>query len=472
MISPPLLLAGCMAVLASPLLQGKALTLPVVLQPDRELEELYDYRPEYVPNVPTFDSMNRPYLRSRTRDINETGFIHTLRDGEWVKLDFTAFLKRTYPGFKGVLRGGGTTDVRVIFDSEDRFYTLLTLDLGNRRSQQVMLYSTDLGKSFGVVEIPAGAVPAEHSSGHNELKGPPFLMIGERVGDHPGRWARLLRLTVTQPRWEGERIVIPEPVEVSRMLVSLGQHSGGSTFAVTRAGKTHFVWAEVDIEDKAPGTPTFVATYDQRTGRVSKPLFIAHAPPLNNSHNMPGIVMDSRGFLHVVTGAHHGESFFYTRSLKPNDASGWTKPTPVLAGGWRALSGQEAGGQTYVSLVCDANDMLHLVFRHWQRGIEKYPHLAGEERDQLAALSYQQKPATAAKWSAPRTLIIPERGIYSIYNQKLSLDRKGRLFLTATYFDRVLAERSETDRFHRPMVMVSPDAGKSWRFAATEDFAR
>src|SRR5690606_31732821 len=131
----------------------------------------------------------------------------------------------------------------------------------------------------------------------------------------------------------------------------------------------------------------------------------------------PGIAMDRQGFLHVVTGSHHGESFQYLRSLRPNDATAWTKPEPALAGGWRAVSGREAGGQTYVSLVCDARDVLHLVFRHWQTGMRKYPHLDVGGKDQMAALSYQRKPAAADGWSDPVTLAIPERPTYSIYYQ-------------------------------------------------------
>lgn len=460
------------AVFALPLQAGDSISLPLVLQPDRELVELFGYDPEYAPNVPTFDSKGRPYIRSRGSDLHQTSVIQTLRGGKWTEIELLPAIQAACPGFRRTLRAGGSEDVRVVFDRHDRFYTVLSVQLNEGGSKRLMLYSTDFGETVDAVELPAGAVVAEHVSGHNDLAGPPFLMILQRLGDHPGRWARRNRLQVTQPRWEGDRIVVPEPVEVSRMLVSLGQHSGGSSFAVTRDGRTHFVWAEVTEDEDAPGSPTFIASYDQKTGDISEPIFLAHAPPLNNSHNVPGICMDSAGYLHVVTGSHYGESFFYTRSRQPNDsASGWTEPEPVWASGWIAASGREAGGQTYVSLVCDPDDTLHLVFRHWQRGIETHPHLTETKTDQFAALSYQQKPKEG-EWSPPTTLIIPERGIYSIYYQKLSLGPGGRLFLSTSYMDRVLLKRSDTERFLRRMVLTSSDAGETWGFATTGDFAK
>jgi hypothetical protein len=463
--------AGLVACLITVPLLAEPASMPVVLQPDSELKELFGYDPPYTANIPTFDSQGRPYIRSRSADLDETAFIHTWREGEWVEIPLLPALQSAFPEFSRTVRAGGLDEARVIFDRDDRLYTVLSIQLSDGSTKRVMLASANFGETFHAVELPAQAVAAEHVSGHNELTGPPFLMIPRRLGDHPGPWARRHELTVTQPRWEGDRIIVPEPVKVSEMLVALGQHSGGSSFAVSRQGKTHFVWAEVTEDEEAPGSPTFIATYDQATGTLSEPIFLTFAPPLNNSHNMPGICLDSEGHLHVVTGSHFGESFFYMRSLQPNDpTAGWTEPAPVWATGWIALSGREAGGQTYVSLVCDPDDTLHLVFRHWQRGIENYPHLAATERDQFAALSYQRKPK-GENWTSPRTLIVPERGIYSIYYQKLSVDPVGRLFLSASYMDRILLERSERDRFLRRMVLTSSDGGDTWSFASTDDFA-
>jgi len=407
--------------------------VPLILLPDQSLEELFDYDPEYTQNIVTFDSPGRPYIRSRTTDIDETGFIHTLRDGKWEKISFLSALREAYPNFEGTHRAAGTVDTRIIFDREDRFYTLLTIRLKDEPGKTVMLYSTDFGDTIKLVEVPRNAVPAEHFSGHNELTGPPLLMLSERRNvSLPGNWARVNRLSIIQPRWEKSEIIVPEPTEVTDMLVSIGQHSGGSSFAATRDGKTHFVWAEATEDTDAPGSPTFIATLDQNSGEISEPVFLAYARPVNNSHNVPGICIDSDGYLHVVTGAHYGQSFFYTRSLVPNSIDGgWADPEPVWATGWTATTGEEAGGQTYVALVCDPDDNLHLVFRHWQRRSTQFSHLAEQNGRYFAALAHQKKPK-GKPWSEPHTLIIPARNIYSIYYHKLTVGPGGSLFLSAS----------------------------------------
>ncbi|HLS28827.1 MAG TPA: hypothetical protein VK041_09270, partial [Opitutales bacterium] len=75
--------------------------VPLILLPDQSLEELFDYDPEYTQNIVTFDSLGRPYIRSRTTDIDETGFIHTLRHGKWKKISFLPALREAYPNFEG-----------------------------------------------------------------------------------------------------------------------------------------------------------------------------------------------------------------------------------------------------------------------------------------------------------------------------------------------------------------------------------
>ncbi len=457
-------LAGCAeAVTGNP-------SPPFVLEPEKKPAELFGYHPDYTRNIPGFDSENRPYIRSRSTHIHETEFIHTLRDGEWVERDLIGPLKEAYPDFRETVYAGGLVEPRVTFDDEDRSYTFVVIRLEDGSRPHLLLYSTDYWKTVSMVELPANTRPVEHRAGHNELPGPPFLMVRERYDDHPDRWARLHNLYVLQPYWDGDEIVVPEPVMVSDMLVALGQHSGGSPFAATRNGKTHFFWAEVTGEEDAEESPTFGATYDHDTGEVSEPVFVAPNRPANNSHNMPGVVFDSEGYLHVVTGAHHGQSFYYSRSLEANTIdAGWTDPVPVLADGWIAVSGEERGGQTYVSLVCDPDDTLQLVFRHWRTGIEDYPHLADAERDQFAGLAYQRK-RKGEDWSEETLLVVPERAIYSIFNQRLAVDRTGRLYLSFSYLDRTLREISNEHRFYSRMVLVSPDGGESWMPAETRHF--
>src|SRR5690625_5226495 len=77
-------------------------SFPLILQKDREVEELFGYAPKFSPNTVSFDSFNRPYFRSRTADIDETRHVETFRDGIWEERSFIAALEELYPDFDSV----------------------------------------------------------------------------------------------------------------------------------------------------------------------------------------------------------------------------------------------------------------------------------------------------------------------------------------------------------------------------------
>lgn len=451
---------------------SSAIDLPLVLTPDTDLDTLPGHAAEFTRNVPGFDSQNRPYIRSRTADIDQTGFIHSLREGDWQERPFLPVVREAYPEFANTWRGAGWFEPRVIFDSKDRLYTQIRITLEGGERRNLLIYSADFGSNFQILELPMGSVIAEHRAGHNQIDGPPFIMIADRLSDHSGEFATRNRLSVVRPRWEGDALVLPEPVVVTENLVGLEQHSGGAPFAATRDGRTHFVWAGITEPEIEPElTPTWIATYDHDEGSATEPLLLTRTPPGNNAHNMPGIVLDSDGFLHVVTGAHFGESFHYLRSKEPGAIDkGWTDPQPVWNRGWKTGAGDERGGQTYVALVCDREDTLHLVFRHWRRESEKYPHLDEQSGDYFGALAYQRKKPGEA-WSEPVRLVVPPRNIYSIYYHRLSVDHAGNLYLSFSYLDQELLETPSVGRYPGRMLWVSSDQGDTWRFAETTDFA-
>lgn len=430
---------------------------PILLKPNRDLRELYNYNPEFTQNIPTFDSQNRPYIRSRGLDLDATEFIHTLRDEEWVKRPFLPEIQRQYPTFRRTWRGAGWIDPRIVFDNEDRLYTLVQIELEDGRRPSLLLYSQDFGKTFDLIELPPGAVLAEHQSGQNEVEGPPFLLIAEKTKAHPATYASYHRLSVVKPRWEKDHIRIPTPVVVSENLVALDQHSGNSSFAVTRNGLTHFVWAEVTETNEPKGTPFYVTTYDHETDTVAEPHLLTRQLPANNAHNMPGIVIDSEGFLHVVTGSH-GLSFYYLRSLVSDSVhDGWTDSVAVL----ERPEGEHRAGQSYVALACDEQNTLHLVFRHWQTNPKRFAHLSSQGGKFVGALSYQRKPK-GKPWSVPTTLVIPARVGYAIYYHRIFLDQSDRLYVSLSYYDRELLGRSSQERYHQRMLLVSPDHGETF----------
>ena len=133
--------------------------------------------------------------------------------------------------------------------------------------------------------------------------------------------------------------MIGEPILLSKSCIGLSTHSGAPSSIVSRGSKVHVVWAEAtDPEEKVPGVPTYVVTYDRETKTLGKPALIGYGPPANDIHNTPSITMDSRGYLHALAGTH-GRPFQYARSLKPNDSgAGWTEAVPTGGDGSRPIS--------------------------------------------------------------------------------------------------------------------------------------
>ncbi|MBE3576465.1 MAG: BNR-4 repeat-containing protein [Limnochordales bacterium] len=442
---------------------GKSADVPIVLKPWQHEEAQFGYRPWYTQNEPSFDRYNRPYIRSRGADLHETGFIHTLRGGKWVAKDFTRAIRQAFPKFDGFVRGAGSTGSRVVFDADDHLYTLLTIKESDGRQHNILLYSTDYGDTFQVYELPPGEFAIEYWVGHNTLNRPPLIGLYQMRASHPAQYADYYNFFIIQPEKRDGKLVIREPILVTENALPPSRHSGEPSFAVSSGNRTFFTWAEI-TEEAVPGVPTFVATYYADTNTLGKKHLVAYGPPVNDSHNTPGICIDSKGILHLISGSH-GDNFYYSRSLKPYTADeGWTDPVPVLNTGWRDGKG-ERGRQTYLAFVCDGEDTLHIAFRQWRQGVD--PFFGGQY---YGALAYQRKPA-GGTWSEPTVLVVPPVQGYSIYYHKLSLDRRGRLYLSYSYrSDAGLYYDFMPGYYHFRAVLLSADGGRSWHLASTEDF--
>lgn len=486
-----LLVAALLAVGATALVAQRAVarpsplqqaSRPIVLDPDSSLSEQFGYAPAYTRGVPTFDALNRPYIRSRSADPDYTAFVHTLRDGRWVRLDLVRWIRRAYPDFAATEGAAGSPDNRVVFDASDRAYTLLAVRLESGAVHNLMLWSEDHGASWRVVDLPAGGITCETPVGHNVFDGPPLLVIVRKEADiDPFTGNRRRTLWVALPRFEGDDIVVPEPVLVSTHCLGNDGGSGDTSLAVTRGDATHLVWTET-TDRRSLGGPTLVATYDRSSGTVGPSVEVARTRPANDGHARPGICLDSRGYLHVMTGAH-GTSFKYARSvIAGTPYGGWTEPEAVLATGWLSSDDDESesGKQTYLSFVCDRADTLHIAFRQWRRGVDALFRGAT-----YGTLSYQSMRSGGA-WSDAQALVAPPYAGYVLYFHQLAVDRRGRVYLSAACIagPEMQARKVALARrrllggsgplpplYLRRMVLVPTVPRHRWRFATTDDFA-
>lgn len=455
------------------------LTLPLRIDARTSLAAQFGYAPAYELNVPSFDLLNRPFIRSRTVSQHRTDHVHTLSGEGWLQSDLLACVRRDYPSFAATVNGGGYVSESVEFDGLGRAYTLLEIRLADGSLKNLLLYSLDGCATWRTLTLPIGGhialyngldegtMTMEHFTGWNHSDDPPLVALWRPVSRWPGLRASRNKLYVVRPTFSGDRLVLPEPTFVTDRHLGMIQAAGGASFAATSGATSFIVWTEV-APPGASGAPTFVAALDRATGRLSPPVLVGRAHPPNDDHDTPGICLDGQGYLHVVIGAH-SRPFRYVRSLRPLDASAWTAPAAVLSSGFKVAGtdGDGRGRQTYLSFVCLPDDTLVLAFRQERAGVDRV--FRGRPYD---ALCLQTRPA-GGRWGPARRLVFRrDRAGYGIFYQKLAVDRLGRLYLSLNYCDPhdYPPQLRPRHRYHRRMVLFSADGGRSWRFADLRDY--
>lgn len=454
--------------------KAQPVTLPIIEKPHEHEAGQFGYKPWYVPNAPAFDRFNRPYMRDRVVDQHPTTSIQTIRDGRWVRKSFVGAIKAAYPTFASVRYGGGTLGASITFDEDDWLYTLLRIRLEDMTDRDILLYSTDYGDTFKVVELPNDEPPGskpegfanmEQRVGGNSLKRPPMLATLRKRANHPlGQWTAHYNMFLIQPRKVNSAIELSTPTLLTPNGLYMSRHAGNPSFAVSGPSKTYVTWAETTPGNYFPGVPTLIATVDPETMEISDRKFCGFGYPPNDGHNSPGIVMDPRGYLHVITGSH-GENFMYAKSLLPySTAGGMSEPTTMLKHGWLEF-GYSRGRQSYLSFICTSDGILHAAFRQWYKGTEPY-----FLDNYFGGLSYSRKPSEG-EWPADSQLmIVPPLNGYSIYYQNLTKDRQDRIYLSYGYRNENPEYGTGEAENHYLGLMMSADGGDHWRLVTTQDF--
>ena len=439
------------ALLLAPVAALAAVNGPLVLKDGLTLAQQFGYAPDYRQHVVTFAPGNVPTIRSRGASEDDTSFVERLENGVWVRHDLLDALRKAYPDFAGTVHAGGYGTDRVDWDADGRAYTVLTIRLDDDGGgfRNVLMASADGMETWQVIELPFGNdtpltdphdwgnVTSEHQ-GWKPLEGPPLIAAWRQIGPWWREWSSLNELQVIKPYWDGGALLLREPVSVSTVALPLLQCSGAASFAVTHGATSFFVYTTV-VPRSTPATPTFVATYDATTNTATTGPLVAKSRPANNLHCTPGICMDSTGILHVATGAHVWP-FRYARSLMPYSIDGWTRQVNVLTSGWktRQTDADGNGRQTYLSMVCGPDDVVHIVCRQARRAVDEY--FPGAQYD---ALVHTSLAPGATAWSPADLVVVPPLAGYSQYYQKLTVDGLGRLYISCSYF---------SQRIRRPLV--------------------
>jgi len=414
--------------------------VPIVYKPYQHENEQFGYEPDYPKDTQLyFDIHNRPYV------WESDGKLRTLKSGSWSSINVSE--ATTFRSLRPI----GT---KVAFDRDNGVYLLAA-----EGKNVALLYSSDRGENFsaypiqGRQEQPRGW-DIEQFSGHNVPHGPPpFLRNTQTQGPDPRHfWRRENDLELFVPRKDGDGIIIGEPLLLSKKAIGISSHSGIPSSIVSRDDRIHVIWGEATPPDEdVPGVPAYVVTYDRKKKRcLGEPVFVGWGPPANDVHNTPSITIDSEGYLHALTGTH-GSPFAYARSLEPNTAhGGFTDPEPVEAN----------LRSTYIGFVCGSDDALHLVFRVWTDDTIYHPS------SYYANLGYKRKTKDGP-WEEMRRLAVAPFSEYSIFYHRLTIDRKGRLFVSFDYWSTFWFYRTDHPG-NRRKTLFSPDGGDTWKLLETK----
>lgn len=447
---------------------------PITHQKDWKTErDLYGYNPAFIPNPVSFDQNNKAYIRQgyffqsgKEQIKRDPVAIQTLGDdGKWEKIDFTAEIYKKFSWWDGNMHTGPFSNERITFDKDNSLYTIIDAQRSNI-GNVYLFYRPKTDSDWQLYQLPLGWTVLEAYDGHNTIDNPPAIL---------SMTDKILRLILPEKTEDG-KLKLVDPILIATDSLLVPNHSGAANSCITVNGKTYITWASDTPIDGQEGTPQYIAVYDHQTRKLSERVLLGvcgHGKPDN--HNLPGITIDSKGILHIVLGAHH-DQFKYTHSNSPYDITSWSEVKPF----GEPKDPTRWGAYTYVSLLCDADDTLHVVGR-WA-GAGYYFRLV-----------YMRKKA-GSDWEPHRYLMVPFRNMYSCWYHKMSLDRKGRLFLSYIYYANQLSDsqlesykarwpnETPTDvtehagnwrwglNSHDPGILVSDDAGDTWHLATTADF--
>jgi hypothetical protein len=227
-----------------------------------------------------------------------------------------------------------------------------------------------------------------------------------------------LRLVLSTRNAATSRIEMAEAIDIATDSLLYPVHSGGGNSVLTLDEDLVLVaYPSTTAPAGGVGTNQFVAV----VSRSAKTLLATHLVGCTGSgttrdeHDIPAITADSTGRVHILLGGHHTE--LRHRSIARADlrSASWDAAlSPLTTIG--PPPGQAGWGHTYVALVCDAQDRLHVVTR-WSG--DRY-------RFQLV---YNRREADGT-WATQQCLVDPGRTMYVCWHHRLLLEGD-RLILTS-----------------------------------------
>ena len=289
-------------------------------------------------------------------------------------------------------------DNRVTFDADGDAYQLAKLD-----GRHYLAHSR--GSRWEYYPLPESQwARIEFNDRPGRPQNPPPVLL---YGDDG-----YLEIVMPEKYDDGSLFLTDYATAVTTDSLLVPNHSGGASSVISHDGFVFVPWPSRRLPKGKIGTDQFISIIHRESARLIRTEFLGTSSTntFNKSkgvyepdpHDIVAMTVDSRGVIHILLGAHHGE-LLYCHST----GSGWdgfTEPVPVGL----PRNPENNGGHTYVALVCDAQDRLHVVTRY--TGDRYHPQLV-----------YIRRNADGT-WTDSRVLVHGLRGQYAGYYHQLNLD--------------------------------------------------
>ncbi|SEF65068.1 LamG-like jellyroll fold domain-containing protein [Vibrio hangzhouensis] len=426
--------------------------------------EMFDYNPRYLANMVTFDSKGREVMVAgayEAKGDNSTiypsygfpteQFVQVKTRKGWKAYSVNDALRSAWkqPDWDGkVWSGAKLIHERVEFDNDGDAYLLTCVDKPlTGGTVWNLLYSKQGKRQFKewqAYSLPSRADKCHYQNGHYNFQAatgninrdvPPVLIYDQ---------SQLVPIEKT-----GEGLQIGQATSLIRDESGITEyiagytHSGGMNSTATIGHMTHFVFARLDsnLGNNTTDTDIYYASYNHLTGEVTLPKYLTTTGSCclsPDNHNIPFILLDSDGRLHVIAGSHQAPFRYLTAET---DSGG------ELTGEWSdaidlvSLNGDGDPFNTYPGLVIDGHDTIHMVFRKV------------DEKDRYS-LHYMRKPF-GQDWQDMGSLVIPAEGRYSVYYHKLSVGPDNELYLNYWFYHHFLNnEHAKQYRERWPLELI------------------
>lgn len=419
---------------------------------------------------PGFDNSNTAYFRAGS-------VLYVVKPGKGVeKLDFGAAVStainrdilKNKQRWDGAWDQSDMVDDAIVFDDQDRAYTLIIPRNSKTLKNAALLWSTDHCRTWHAVPLASRNATIEKRDGFNDHDGPPTVLSYEAYSTYPGS-----RLWINLMVWRNGILVPEAQTLLSDHSALVSNHSGGGNSTFTTPKKVFVVYDTTD--SSAPGTQSVILEYDRSSHRIvgsEKNLGRSGTPTKGpDPHDIPAITADPSGRLMVVIGAHHAQ-FRMLTAREPWSIAQWEGPVSL----GEPAQGHRYGSYSYVSLNTSRDGTINIIAR--SEGTGGYFQLVQLRRP--AGKSWEI-------WDGlrHRVLVTPHRVSYAAWRQQVTMDRQGRLYLNFRYYPNMFTSQEAKaaglaggkvsycpgngrcfydkapDR--APLTLVSNDEGQTWR---------